>query len=246
MSFGATSDRTATTESDWEALTANRTAASRVSSMHPVRAEPTTMEHVMRITKPTRFPERRGARLTKAAGWIAIAFGAVHVITAPLESRPRDIWSQVVDEGWWNTFTLDKATTLAELERSETFWVTLGSFGVPVLVLGFVHRVGDPPTPTRTGVDRLDPPRLGAALRDRAARLARLGACRQRRTHRSRGRTEKPSYTATQARGARRGPRRRVTFRLDRQPRCAGPGERPVAPAGTHHSFENTGEGSPT
>lgn len=76
----------------------------------------------MRITKPTRFPERRGVRLTKAAGWIAIAFGAVHVITAPLESRPRDIWSQVVDEGWWNTFTLDKATTLAELERSETFW----------------------------------------------------------------------------------------------------------------------------
>jgi Family of unknown function (DUF6463) len=104
--------------------------------MHPVRAEPTTMEHVMRITKPTRFPERRGVRLTKAAGWIAIAFGAVHVITAPLESRPRDIWSQVVDEGWWNTFTLDKATTLAELERSETFWVTLGSFGVPVPVLG--------------------------------------------------------------------------------------------------------------
>jgi Family of unknown function (DUF6463) len=31
---------------------------------------------------------------------------------------------------------LDESTTLAEFERSETFWVTLGSFGVPVLVLG--------------------------------------------------------------------------------------------------------------
>jgi hypothetical protein len=79
---------------------------------------------------------RRGARLTKAGGWIALVFGAVHVIVAPLESRSRDVWSQAADEGWWNTFTLDESTTLAEFERSETFWVTLGSWGVPLLVLG--------------------------------------------------------------------------------------------------------------
>ncbi|MGH2713749.1 MAG: DUF6463 family protein [Thermoleophilaceae bacterium] len=82
------------------------------------------------------FSERRGVRLTKVGGWIAIVFGAVHVVVAPLESRSRDVWSQAVDEGWWNTFTLDESTTLAQFERSETFWVTLGSFGVPVLVLG--------------------------------------------------------------------------------------------------------------
>ena len=78
----------------------------------------------------------RGARLTKAGGWIAVVLGAAHVVVAPLESRSRDIWSQVVDEGWWNTFTLDESTTLAQFERSEVLWVTLGSWGVPVLVLG--------------------------------------------------------------------------------------------------------------
>ena len=55
---------------------------------------------------------------------------------SPAGSRSRDVWSQVADEGWWNTFTLDESTTLAEFERSETFWVTLGSFGVPLLALG--------------------------------------------------------------------------------------------------------------
>jgi Family of unknown function (DUF6463) len=89
-----------------------------------------------RITNLRPSSERRGARLTKAAGWIAVVFGAAHVIIAPLESRRREIWSEAADEGWWNTFTLAEPTTLAEFERSETFWVTLGSWGVPVLALG--------------------------------------------------------------------------------------------------------------
>jgi hypothetical protein len=89
-----------------------------------------------KLTDVRASSERRGAQLTKAGGWIAIALGAVHVVVAPLESRSRDIWSQAVSEGWWNTFTLDESTTLAQFERSETFWVTFGSFGVPVLVLG--------------------------------------------------------------------------------------------------------------
>lgn len=88
----------------------------------------------MKLTRQRTSSERTGARLTKAAGWIAIAFGAVHVVVAPLDTR--DTWSQVVADGWWNTFTLDESITLAQFERSETFWVTLGSFGVPVLVLG--------------------------------------------------------------------------------------------------------------
>lgn len=88
----------------------------------------------MKLTNLRASSERRGVRLTKAAGWILTVFGAAHVVIAPPEQG--DVWSQVVDEGWWNTFTLDESTTLAQLERSETFWVTLGSFGVPLLVLG--------------------------------------------------------------------------------------------------------------
>jgi len=83
-----------------------------------------------------KLPERRRAWLTKAGGWIALVFGAAHVIIAPLESRRRDVWSQAADEGWWNTFTLEESTTLAEFERSHAFWVSLGSWGVPVLILG--------------------------------------------------------------------------------------------------------------
>jgi Family of unknown function (DUF6463) len=82
-----------------------------------------------------RFESKR-AWLTQAGGWIALVFGAAHVIIAPLESRRRDVWSDAADEGWWNTFTLEEATTLAEFERSHAFWVSLGSWGVPVLALG--------------------------------------------------------------------------------------------------------------
>ncbi len=76
----------------------------------------------------------KGVRLTKAAGWIAATFGAVHIAVATLIDR-RDTWSDAIDEGWWNTFQLDP-TTAAEFERSEAFWLTAGSFGVPMLVLG--------------------------------------------------------------------------------------------------------------
>jgi hypothetical protein len=85
--------------------------------------------------RPTKkLPDRRRAWLTKAGGWIALVFGAAHVIIAPLERR--DVWSDAADEGWWNSFTLGESTTLAEFERSEAFWVTLGSWGAPVLILG--------------------------------------------------------------------------------------------------------------
>lgn len=71
---------------------------------------------------------------TKAAGWIAVAFGAVHVVIAPLTTR--DVLSQVAAEGWWDSFTLADSTTFEQAKLAETFWVTLGSFGVPVLALG--------------------------------------------------------------------------------------------------------------
>jgi Family of unknown function (DUF6463) len=92
------------------------------------------MEDTMNVTNLRASSERRGVLLTKVGGWIAAVFGAVHVIVAPLERR--DVWSHAVDEGWWNTFTLEESTTLTQFERSETFWVTLGSWGAPLLVLG--------------------------------------------------------------------------------------------------------------
>lgn len=91
---------------------------------------------MMKLTNQRTSAERRGARPTKAAGWIAIAFGIVHLVVASLENPTRGRLSDAASDGWWNTFTLDASTTLAEFERSQTFWVTLGSFGVPVLVLG--------------------------------------------------------------------------------------------------------------
>jgi Family of unknown function (DUF6463) len=78
--------------------------------------------------------QRRRPWLTQAGGWIALIFGAAHVIIAPLERR--DVWSDAADEGWWNSFTLEEATTMAEFERAEAFWVTLGSWGAPVLMIG--------------------------------------------------------------------------------------------------------------
>jgi hypothetical protein len=94
------------------------------------------MEDMMKLANVRAPSERRGARLTKIGGWITLVFGAAHVIIAPLESRRHGVLSDAADEGWWNTFTLEEPTTLAEFERSEAFWVTLGSWGVPVLALG--------------------------------------------------------------------------------------------------------------
>ncbi|REF00768.1 DUF6463 family protein [Thermomonospora umbrina] len=76
----------------------------------------------------------KSVRLSKAAGWIAVGMGVVHVVVAGWERR--DLWSQVVEDGVWNTFTLDKSVTLSQFERAEGFWTTFGSFGVPVLVFG--------------------------------------------------------------------------------------------------------------
>ncbi|WP_141717475.1 DUF6463 family protein [Nocardia altamirensis] len=95
----------------------------------------------MTLSSRTRISRAGGARengkrayLTQAAGWITLAFGAVHIVVAPLETR--EVWSRAFADGWWNTFTLDKATTFPEAEQAHAFWVSLGSFGVPMVALG--------------------------------------------------------------------------------------------------------------
>ncbi|MFD4366394.1 DUF6463 family protein [Rhodococcus sp. NPDC058521] len=74
------------------------------------------------------------SRVTEVGGWLAIAFGAVHTVVAPLGHG--SALSDAAEEGWWNTFTLDDSTTLAEALRSEAFWMTIGSFGIPMFALG--------------------------------------------------------------------------------------------------------------
>ncbi|WP_129664702.1 DUF6463 family protein [Phytoactinopolyspora endophytica] len=86
-------------------------------------------------TRSTTAPRtKRRAILSQVGGWIVAGFGAVHVVVAPIDYR--DIWQRVAGEQWWNTFTLDRASTFEGLQRSEAFWVTMGSFGVPLLALG--------------------------------------------------------------------------------------------------------------
>jgi hypothetical protein len=82
------------------------------------------MEVMMELTNERRSSERRGTRLTKAGGWLAIAFGAIHVVVASLDTS--DTWSQVADDGWWNAFTLDEST-------SWIGWLTL-AWGLPFAI----------------------------------------------------------------------------------------------------------------
>lgn len=79
-------------------------------------------------------PPRTRARFSRAAGWTAIALGAVHTVVAPYENREQ--WKRAIDDGWWRSFSLTRAKTVPELRRSEAFWVSAGSFGVPMLALG--------------------------------------------------------------------------------------------------------------
>lgn len=85
-----------------------------------------TLLHSTRTSRPNR------SRLTRAAGWISVAFGVIHVVVSPLDNK--DVWSDIFDQGPWQTISLD--VTADNLAYSEAFWVAPGSFGVPVLLLG--------------------------------------------------------------------------------------------------------------
>lgn len=76
----------------------------------------------------------RQASLDKTAGWLLVGLGAVHTVVTPFLARRT--WAQVADEGWWDTFTIATATTFDELQRSEAFWSSVGSYGLPAGALG--------------------------------------------------------------------------------------------------------------
>lgn len=93
-------------------------------------ARPTTATQI--VPGMERFKKRNV--LTRAAGWIAVGFGVVHTVVAPLDQR--DVWSDILKQGPWNTISLEREPTLEGLRYSEAFWIWPGSFGVPVLLLG--------------------------------------------------------------------------------------------------------------
>ena len=71
-------------------------------------------------------------KLTMAGGLLAVGGGALHLTASALMRR--DVWSQIADEGFVNTVSLDPAPDL--LAVAEAFWFTPGSFGAPFLLLG--------------------------------------------------------------------------------------------------------------
>lgn len=72
--------------------------------------------------------------LTAAGGWVAIAGSVIHLVLTSIART--DVWRDVVSAGWLNTVTLRPG---AEQPRvAEAFWLTPGSFAVPLLALGIL------------------------------------------------------------------------------------------------------------
>ncbi len=69
---------------------------------------------------------------TSAGGWVAIVGSVIHLVLTSYTHA--GVWTDIVSAGWWNTVTLRPRTE--QLRVAETFWITPGSFAVPLLVLG--------------------------------------------------------------------------------------------------------------
>ncbi len=65
-------------------------------------------------------------------GLLAVCGGLFHTVAAALMRQ--DVWAQIVDEGFFNTVTL--VPSADRLAVAEAFWFSVGSFGVPLLLLG--------------------------------------------------------------------------------------------------------------
>ncbi|ADB33848.1 hypothetical protein Kfla_4831 [Kribbella flavida DSM 17836] len=84
-------------------------------------------------TKPVPATARTWWRTASACGgMLALCGGLFHTVTAAVLRR--DVWTQVVDEGFFNTVSLDPSPE--RLAVAEAFWFSPGSFGVPLLLLG--------------------------------------------------------------------------------------------------------------
>jgi uncharacterized protein DUF6463 len=70
--------------------------------------------------------------LSTWGGLLAVCGGLFHTVAAAVMRH--GVWAQIVDEGFFNTVTLDPSAD--RLAVAEAFWFSPGSFGVPLLLLG--------------------------------------------------------------------------------------------------------------
>lgn len=76
----------------------------------------------------------RSSTFTTIGGVIAILGSVIHLTLTSFARA--DVWARIVGEGWWSTITLrPDAETIT---MAEAFWLTPGSFAVPLLLLGLV------------------------------------------------------------------------------------------------------------
>jgi Na+(H+)/acetate symporter ActP len=72
------------------------------------------------------------SNLSAWGGLLAVCGGLFHTVVAALTRY--EVWAQIVDEGFFNTVTLEPSAD--RLAVAEAFWFSPGSFGVPLLLLG--------------------------------------------------------------------------------------------------------------
>jgi hypothetical protein len=81
-----------------------------------------------KVTKPRAW----WSDLSAWGGLLAVCGGLFHTVVAALERS--EVWAQIVDEGFFNTVTL--VPSADRLAVAEAYWFSVGSFGVPLLLLG--------------------------------------------------------------------------------------------------------------
>lgn len=76
----------------------------------------------------------RSSTFTTIGGITAIVGSVIHLTLTSIARA--DVWALIVREGWWSTITLRPDTST--IAMAEAFWLTPGSFAVPLLLLGIV------------------------------------------------------------------------------------------------------------
>ena len=72
--------------------------------------------------------------LTAAGGWVAIVGSVIHLVLTSIGRA--GVWADIVAAGWWNTVTLRPSAD--QLRVAEAFWISVGSFAVPLFTLGLL------------------------------------------------------------------------------------------------------------
>lgn len=84
-------------------------------------------------THPEATTSRAWWRDISAWGGVLAVCGGIFHTVASVQLR-HEVWAQIVDRGFFNTITLEPSAD--QLARAEAFWFSVGSFGVPMFLLG--------------------------------------------------------------------------------------------------------------